>query len=73
MAVNSDGESDADADLTEQEEMQVEALVAKLPADQKGGVRAMLQVRKARLARRTQRLKKPAVDEGQAPRDLKKR
>ncbi len=70
--VGSDGESDADADLTEQEEMQVEALVSQLPADQKGSVRAMLQVRKARLARRTQRLKRPA-DDGNGAREFKKR
>ncbi len=71
--VVSGGESDADADLTEQEEMQVEALVANLPADKKGGVRALLQVRKARLARKTQRLKKPAADDGHAQRDPKRR
>ncbi len=58
-----DEESDG-GNLTEQEDMQVEAIVARLPAEHKNSLRAMLSVRKELLARRTQRHKKPAVDEG---------
>ncbi len=68
----SGGETDEE-NLTDQEDMQVEAIGAKLSPEQKGSIRAMLQVRKSRLARRTMRLKKPASDEGQLPRDNKKR
>ncbi len=71
-ARQSGGESDEE-NITDQEDMQVEEIGAKLSPEQKVSLRAMLQVRKARLARRTMRLKKPAIDEGQLSRDSKKR
>ncbi len=65
-------ESDGD-NVTDQEDMEVEALGAKLSPEQKGSLRAMLSIRKARLARRTMRLKKPAADDGLTSKESKKR
>ncbi len=67
----SGGESDGEG-LTDQENKQVEAIGNRLSPEQKGKLRAVLQVRKARLQRRTQRHKKPTSDEGPIIRDSKR-
>ncbi len=68
----SGGETEGES-FTDQEDQQVEAIGAKLSTEQKGKLRAVLQVRKARLARRTARHKKPEEEEGPVPRDCKRR
>ncbi len=59
-----DFESDITGTLseTERDNMDIETVVSKVPADQKASVRAILEVRRARTARRTQRLKNPATE-----------
>ncbi len=71
-AADDEGESDGD-NLTDQEDMEVEALGPSLSPAQRSRLRAMLSIRKVRLAKRTMRLKKPAADEGHVQRESKKR
>ncbi len=65
-----DFESDITGTLseTERDNMDIETVVSKVPADQKASVRAILEVRRARTAKRLQRLKKPAADDAAAAR-----
>ncbi len=70
-----DGDSDITGTLSdgERESMEIDALVAAIPKDQRDGVRAMLEKSKIRRARRFQRrLKKPIADEPSIPRNPKK-
>ncbi len=73
-----DGDDD-DSDITgtisegERENMEIDALVAAIPSEQREGVRTMLEKSKIRRARRFQRrLKKPVIEEAGVPRNPKK-
>ncbi len=73
--------SDLESDITgtvsdaERERMEVDAVVDKIPAEQRAGVKALLEKRKARRIRQLQRHKKPEGDElgGGAVGDAKRR
>ncbi len=73
--VADDGESDITGTLseTERDEMDIEAVMSKVPTEQRASVRAILEVRKARMAKRFQRLKKPTGSDAAAPRTTGKR
>ncbi len=69
---NDDGFSDytggRESSDEDKDNMELEAIVGKVPADQKAAVRAMLAARKTRLARRIQRHRNPEHDGPAAPR-----
>ncbi len=56
----------------DEEDMEVDAVVAKIPPEQRASVRALLEVRKTRLARRIQRHKKPSVEDAAAARGARR-
>ncbi len=72
---DSDGETDITGTISEgeREQMEVDDVVSKVPVEQRAGVRALLERRRAKKARQMQRLKKPDVDDGAASRESRKR
>ncbi len=74
VAVLSDDESDVTGTLSdgERDQMDIEAVVERIPKAQREGIRAMLEKSKTRRARRMQRLKKPEAEIGGALRNPKK-
>ncbi len=74
-----DAGSDLESDITgtisdgERERMEVDAVVDKIPAEQRAGVKALLEKRRARKTRQMQRHKKPEADEVVGVRDAKRR
>ncbi len=78
---DADAASDLESDITgtisdgERDRMEVDAVVDKIPAEQRAGVKALLEKRRARKTRQLQRHKKPEGDEHGcgAARDAKRR
>ncbi len=70
----SDGESDITGTLSdgERDQMEIDAMVARIPKAQREGVRAMLEKSRIRRARRMQRHKKPETEAAGPPKNPKK-
>ncbi len=72
------GLSDDECDITgtlsdgERDQMEIDAVVERIPKAQREGVRAMLEKSRVRRARRMQRHKKPETDAAGPPRNPKK-